>query len=302
MSPRVSLVVTSFNQKAYLAEAVESVVAQTRPVHELILVDDGSSDGSQELIRGWEARLPDRVIAVLQPSNAGIPRARSAGLKRATGDLVGVLDGDDRLLPGFAERLVAALERDPAAGCVYSNVEFVDAAGRRLRDRDLEAQPSGAVFSHVAAGAMGLMRSLLARRELVAEAGYLDEAFPKYDGFVLTLRLARRTPFAYVFEPQAQYRVHAAGDSRTFGPRAQLGYLEDVRREVERVMAEAPDADVAAIRHAWWWRLLFHGVEADVHEGGWSRPLPRLASAALAHPGSALALARLWRRAIRGNR
>jgi glycosyltransferase involved in cell wall biosynthesis len=254
------------------------------------------------LIRAWQARLPGRVIGILQESNGGIPRTRTAGLKRATGELVGVLDGDDRLGPGFAEGLVAALGRDPAAGCVYSNVELIDAAGRRLHDRDTEAQPSGAVFSHVAAGAMGLMRSLLARRDLVAEAGYLDEAFPKYDGFVLTLRLASRTRFAYVFEPHAQYRVHAGGDSRTFGPRAHLGYLEDVRREVERILARVPESDSVAIRRAWWWRLLVHGVEADVHEGGWSRPLPRLASAALGRPASTLALARVWRQAVRKTR
>ncbi len=292
---RVSIVVTSFNQKAYLAEAVDSVLAQTRAVDEIVVVDDASSDGSQELIRGWEARHPGRVIGVLQELNGGIPRTRTAGLKRATGALVGVLDGDDRLLPGCIEALVAALAQDPDAGCAYSNVAFIDAAGRRLGNRDTAPQPAGDVLAHVAGGAMGLMRSLLARRDLVTAAGFLDEAFPKYDGYVLTLRLASRTRFAYVFEPQAEYRVHPGGDSHTFGPRAHLRYLEDVEREVERFVAPLPPADLAAVRKAWRWRLLAHAVEAEIHEGGPLRPLPRLAAAALREPASLPALLRLWR-------
>lgn len=292
---RVSVVVTSYNQKAYLAEAVESLLAQTRPVDEIVVVDDASTDGSQDVIRGWEARHPGRVVGVLQARNAGIPATRTAGLERATGTLVGILDGDDRWLPRGIEAFLEALQARPDAGCVYGNVAFIDASGRRLHVRDAQPQPSGHVLAHVAAGAMGLLRALLVRRELVREAGFLDARFPKYDGYVLTLRLARQTPFAYVFEPQAEYRVHPGGDSRTFGPRADLAYLEDVEREVERFLPELPTAAAAAARAAWRWRLLAHAVEAEIHEGGVLRPLPRLAAEGLRNPRALPALLRLWR-------
>lgn len=295
MSERVSVVLTSYNQKAYLAQAIDSVLGQSRPVHELIVVDDGSSDGSRELLAAAAARDPGRVIPLLRDHDGSIPRTRTAGLARATGELVAVLDGDDLWLPGFVETLAPRL-RESATGCAYSNVEFVDAEGRVLQPRDAVPQPAGNVLPHVAAGAMGLLRSLLVRRALVAQAGYLDAAFPKYDGFVLTLRLARLTRFAYVFEPQARYRVHAGGDSRTFGPRAHLRYLEDVRAEVERVLPELAPADAAAVRHAWWWRCLVHGVDADRDEGGWPASLPRVLAAAATHPASLAAIARLFRR------
>ena len=236
---RVSVVVTSYNQKAYLVEAIESVLAQTRPAHELIVVDDASADGSQELIRAYEARHPGRVIGLLQERNCGIPKTRTAGLKRCTGELLGVLDGDDRLLPGFVESQTRRLGQMRDAGCVYGNLFFVDAEGRRIRIRDERVQPEGEVLLHVAAGAMGLPRSLLVRKAHLQDVGFLDERFPKFDGFVLTLRLARMTRFAYVAEPTADTGSSAGGDSRTIRAE-EMVTLEAVWAEVQRACAGLP--------------------------------------------------------------
>ena len=300
--PRASLVITSYEQKAYLAEAVESALAQTRPFDEIVIVDDGSRDGSSELIRGYAAREQGRVTSVQLPHSGSIPRVRRAGLEKTTGDLVSILDGDDRLRPGFLAAFLDALEQLPGAGVAYSNVAFIDAAGAPLHLRDAAPQPSGPALAHVAAGAMGLLRGLLARRDLVARAGGLDERFPKYDGFVLTLRLAALTPFAYLFEPLVEYRVHPAGDSHSFGAAAHLRYLEEVRDEVERVIADRPEVERQNVQAAWRHRLLVHGVEADIEAGGVFAPWPRLLAAAARDPRTLPGVLRAWRGAARPRR
>jgi glycosyltransferase involved in cell wall biosynthesis len=286
MSQTVSVVLTSYNQRQYLAEALDSVVAQTTKPLEVLVADDASTDGSPELIRSYEALYPGWVKGLFGSTNLGIPRNRTAGLRRASGDYVAILDGDDRLLPGNLAAQLAVLESAPDAGCAYTNVYFVDASGTRTGVRDQAARPSGDVFAHVAAGAMGLLRSMLMRRDLVAEAGFLDERFPRHDGFVLTARLAQACRFQYVAEPLAEYRVHAGGDSRGISPRERAERLAAVWDEVRLLAASRPRRVCRAIDAAWRARLAEWRLRADLLEGRRARALGQLLAAGVRHPAS----------------
>ncbi|MDR7453912.1 MAG: glycosyltransferase family A protein, partial [Armatimonadota bacterium] len=123
MRPRASVVITCHNQGAFLAQAIESALAQTYPGVEVIVVDDGSTDETAEVA----ARYPD-VRLVSQP-RAGLPAARNAGLGLCTGDVVTFLDADDRLLPHAVETGVRALLAHPEAACVAGHYRLIDAAG-----------------------------------------------------------------------------------------------------------------------------------------------------------------------------
>ena len=129
---KISVVITSYNQKQFLMEAVESVLNQTYPVHEIIVADDGSADGSVEAVKDLMHKYPDRITGVFNPRNQGIPKNRNSGLERVTGEYVYILDGDDRFLPQNVERMMDFLERNPDFRCVYSNLKFIDAEGRLL--------------------------------------------------------------------------------------------------------------------------------------------------------------------------
>src|SRR5262245_56185453 len=118
---RISIIITSYNHRAYLVEAIESVLDQTRLPHEIIVADDMSSDGSQDAIREYERRYPGLVRGLLQEHNRGIPGNRNAALRIVTGNYVGILDGDDRFLPHKLETQVAALQQHPRARVVYGN-------------------------------------------------------------------------------------------------------------------------------------------------------------------------------------
>jgi glycosyltransferase involved in cell wall biosynthesis len=291
---RVSLVLTSYNQRGYLAEAIDSAMGQGEALLELIVVDDGSSDGSPELIRAWSAREPNCVRGLFHSGNRGIPEARNTGLRIARGDWVGILDGDDRLLPGHHEALLRAASASES-GCAYSNLNLIDADGTRLHVRDEAPLPSGSLLPFIAAGSMGLLRSMLVRRELLAAVGYMDARFPKYDGYVLTLRLAERVRFAYVFEPLADYRIHAGGVSRNIDERTDARYLEELRDEVNAVLHRLKPAQAAAVSSIWAWRIAERRLSSDLRTGRSWRALARTLGLLARHPSRLRSAVGLWR-------
>ena len=137
LPPQVSLIITSYNQQEYLREAIESAIDQTVAAFEIIVADDHSTkDGSIETIREYAARYPGLVRGLFQEKNVGIPKNRNSALQMVKGDYVAILDGDDRLLPGFIERHGAALIANPQAHVSYSNRYDINQHGeRRSHDR-----------------------------------------------------------------------------------------------------------------------------------------------------------------------
>jgi glycosyltransferase involved in cell wall biosynthesis len=225
---RISIVVTSFNHRAYLVDAIESVLAQTHPPHEIIVADDASSDGSQATIRDYERRYPALVRGVFQPQNVGIPANRNAALHSVTGNFVGILDGDDWFLPHKLERQVAALRADPEVKVAYSNFRIVDSERREKRIKWRSPPPSGFVFADIAAGRFGLLRTLIADYDAVRQAGCMDTRFPRYDGFWLSIKLAATCKIAYLDEVLLDKRDHASSDSKTLKS-------DDHRRDLEGI-------------------------------------------------------------------
>jgi glycosyltransferase involved in cell wall biosynthesis len=223
--PRISIIITSYNHRAYLVEAIESVLGQTLMPYEIIVADDASSDGSQDTIRAYERRFPGLVRGVFQAQNCGIPRNRNAALLEVTGDYVGVLDGDDWFLPHKLERQVALLRENPEATLVYGNFRVVDSQRRPIRVKWSVPQPSGNVFWDVAKGKTGLLRTLIADYQAVKAAGFMDERFQRFDGLWLTIKLAATCRVTYVDEILLDKRNHPTSDSKTLP-------LEDRRRDL----------------------------------------------------------------------
>jgi glycosyltransferase involved in cell wall biosynthesis len=118
MSPSVSVIIPVYNCESFLQEAVESALDQTYPPLEIIVVDDGSTDGTAEVAR----KLP---VTYLRQENAGVSAARNLAISHSKGDLLGLLDGDDVWLPEKLAVQVEALEADPEAGyasCFFSYI------------------------------------------------------------------------------------------------------------------------------------------------------------------------------------
>ena len=140
----VSVVIAAYNQASWLAQAIDSVRAQTFADWELVIVDDGSTDDTPAVV----ARAEDARIVYVRQARAERAAARNRGIAASTGRLVAFLDADDLWRPEKLARQVAALAADPAAGLCYTIARFIDAAGRPLPLRKPpRALASDAAFS-----------------------------------------------------------------------------------------------------------------------------------------------------------
>ncbi len=122
----VSVVVAIYNTERFLAEAIDSVLAQTYPRWELLLVDDGSTDGSTEVAKQYATRYPDRIYYLEHPGhlNQGTCTSRNLGLRHSKGEYVGFLDSDDVWLPKKLEEQTRLMEMHPEVGLLYGHSEY----------------------------------------------------------------------------------------------------------------------------------------------------------------------------------
>jgi hypothetical protein len=172
-------------------------------------------------------------------------------------------------LPRFIERHCTALTANPQAHVSYSNRYDINQRGERS-SHDHGPQPSGGVLAYVARGRKGILRSMVAKYDLVKVAGFLDENHYHYDGFILTLRLAKLTPFVYLPDPLMEKREHAGGTSKGISFSEKERCFQDVLAEVMQLTDELPEKDKRAIRRAWLAKISELSVKARMENGDWS--------------------------------
>ena len=110
--PKVSVMIVSYNQKNFVAEAIEGAINQDYENLEVVISDDGSTDGTADIIAQWQLRYPERLVALLNRENVGITRNSNRCLRACTGDFIAFLGGDDVLLPGKISAQVDWFEKD----------------------------------------------------------------------------------------------------------------------------------------------------------------------------------------------
>lgn len=207
----VSVIVPSFNHASYLRECVDSVLSQDHAAKELIVVDDGSTDGSLDLLRGYGSR-----IRLLQHSGGRQARARNAGLAAAQGALIAFLDSDDRYRPGRLSAAVQAFDAHPDATLVWSDHCTIDADGAVTATRRWQggAQP---FVRELIAGNPICNATVTVRRDALQSLGGFDEALPRAcDGKAWYLLAAHGHRFVHLPRVLVDYRLHAGNDSRQF--------------------------------------------------------------------------------------
>lgn len=214
-----------------MPRALDSVLAQTVPVDEIIVIDDGSTDGTDDMLR---ARCGDRVRYVWQP-NAGVSAARNHGLRLAQGRYLALLDSDDLWLPTKTELQVAFLDTHPDFGMVVCDVERVDSDYRHIdvfRRRDT-LREDGWVLRWVLHNPALAPASVLMRREVVEQLGGFDEGLRTAEDLEFHLRVARHWKIGVV--EQALVRAMRGHD----GLSAANSTYDDYVRVVEAAVAGA---------------------------------------------------------------
>ena len=209
--PRVSIVVPSYNYAAYLGECMRSVLEQRFTDLELVVVDDGSTDGSREVV---ESFLGDpRVVLVAHERNQGHIRAVNDGFRRATGEYVAHIGADDFWHPELLARTVPLLDAHPRVGLAHTNYRMVDGDGRVTSERGTNVPYAdgfrGDALPHLLFENYIPPVAAVFRREALAwVGGEFSEAIPFSEDWRLWLAIARRREVAYVDAPLATYRVH----------------------------------------------------------------------------------------------
>lgn len=206
----VSVIIPAYNRVAYVDQTVRSVLEQTYPHVELIVVDDGSSDGTYERLQQYGDAI--RLLTHEGHSNRGQSAALNLGLAAARGEYIAILDSDDYWAPEKLARQVAYLEAHAEIGLVYCNGYHVDADGNILypfhADSHSEPNDPNRVLLDCY---MLLPQSSLVRSDVFRQAGGFDENLRAAQDHDMLIRIAELTAFAY--QPQFGFFYRRHGDS-----------------------------------------------------------------------------------------
>lgn len=201
MLASVSVVIPCYRQAHFLADAIESVLAQTHPAHEIVVVDDGSPDDVATVMEAY----PD--IHLITQENGGVSRARNRGLKECSGEYVVFLDSDDRLLPDAIRFGVEAHRRHPHCALVWGCYRAIDVDGnlKGSESRPYEGEPD---YAHLLErNIVGAPVRVMFRSSSVVDAGgFLP--MRNTEDYEFYLRLARRHEMHCHGKMVAEYRYH----------------------------------------------------------------------------------------------
>ena len=268
---RVSVVLPFLDASRFMRECIDAVLAQSYPHWELVLVDDGSSDGSTAIAQEYARRMPDRVRCIEHPGheNRGISASRNLGVRHARGELIAELDADDVWLPEKLARVVPVMEAHPDVGMVYGNslwwYGWTGDPAHAARDHLPIMEPTGGA----ADGAPVLLRQLLGktaspcpcavllRKSVVERVGGSVEQFRgTHEDIVLYAKLLLAARVVVLDGWWDRYRCYASAAGSVTEIAKQQGTLDDTHRRylrwldtylVEHGLADSPHRRVVRL-------------------------------------------------------
>lgn len=283
--PMVTIVTPVYNQADYLAETIESVLAQAYPNIEYIIVDDGSTDGSLEVAQ----RYADRVTVISQ-KNAGQAAALNAGWGASRGEILAYLSSDDRLLPGAISTMVAALQASKECSVAYCDFWLIDADGQRMKAVRTEEFSEFRLRVHLVCqpgpGAFF-------RRQVFDRTGGWDARLRQVPDYEFWLRASRFGGFLRVPYALAEYRIHEESASFRSMSVTRADEIIQVTAQHGSSLADSA-ARMAAMARSFAISAMNHAQSGRPHTA-----VRRALGAVKRHPATVLELM-LWRRIMSG--
>jgi glycosyltransferase involved in cell wall biosynthesis len=213
----VTAAVTTYNRARFLHGALDSVFAQTRSADEVLVVDDGSTDDTAEVLEPYAER-----VRVIRQENAGRSAARNTAVREARGAFLSFLDSDDRWLPDKLERELPVLEADERVGLVHGHVDLIDADDRPLPDETARhhalfsaAHRAPVTYAGYAFDCRCFSSAVTARVAAIEDVGLYDPAL-LLDDYDLYLRLALGWKIVFLEGPAVALYRHHAGQMTTY--------------------------------------------------------------------------------------
>ncbi len=250
--PEVTVVISAYNAMTYLPETLDSVLKQTFSDFEVLIINDGSTDGIIE----WASQIADSRIKPISQENQGLPGARNTGIAHAQGEYIAFLDADDLWEPTKIEKQVQCFQANSNAGVVYTWTLLVDEYGK----------PTGRIFASHAEGNVWIHlletdvisngSSAMVRRDCFEVVGLFDRTLTSAEDLDMWLRLAVQYPFAVVKEPLTLYRQYSTSMSKN-----RQRMFQNLQTVIEKAFNAAP-AEMLYLRNrayasitlnqAWW--------------------------------------------------
>lgn len=202
MRPIVSVIMPTYNRANLLPKAIDSVLSQTYPEIELVIVNDGSTDNTEEALEPYR----DKIIYI-KKTNGGCGDAKNAGLKAANGKYITHLDDDDLMMPERIERLVQFFAEHPDVGLCATSAYLIDVNDQVIGLKRLKKVPQKTRLLHLLMGHVAVQSNMMTPKEVFQRVGeYSTVHCEDYD---MWLRIARRYGIGVIEDPLVKYRKHS---------------------------------------------------------------------------------------------
>ena len=203
---KVSIIIPTFNRRDHITIALDSVLAQTYKDYEIIIIDDGSSDDTKEVLKPYQDN-----IRYFYQENKGIPITRNKGIREAQGQYIAFLDSDDYWLSEKLERQIACFKKNPHYGMVATRCSSITQDGR-FRERNRPGK-SGWILNDLFKANFIRTSSAMIKKECFEKVGFFDESLPECEEYDLWLRIATRYPVGFINKPLTVYVDNPQGVS-----------------------------------------------------------------------------------------
>ena len=250
--PLVSVITATYQMGQYVSRAVDSVLEQDYPEVESIVVNDGSTDDTREVLSKYD---DDSRVTVIHQENAGQTVAKNRGLAAARGALIGFCDADNYWLPGKLDRQVPVLAARPEVGVVYGQIAMIDGEGNPLPPPRTRRY-SGRITGKLLVDNFVTFNTTLTPKRVIDAVGGFDERLRMAIDYNLWLQISLDHEFHYIDEPLVAYRIWGGQMSHRTGER-----MDNFFRLLEQFLEDHPDAVTPAeARHAWAHSLTTRGL------------------------------------------
>lgn len=210
--PEISIIVPTYNYAHFIVDCLESIFSQTYKDFEVIVVDDGSTDDTAQVLEKYKGR-----IRYIHQENRGLPAARNTGIRAAQGEYLAFLDSDDLWLPNKLDEQIRVLRNDADMGIIFSDASAFNERGV-MRESILKEENicTGFCFQRLFMGNYLVMPTVMIRKRCLEKSGLFDESLTAVEDYDLWLRISLYYKIGFVSKILAQYRVHPSNMSKDF--------------------------------------------------------------------------------------
>jgi glycosyltransferase involved in cell wall biosynthesis len=233
--PTVSIIIPTYNREQLLGRAIQSALAQTYQDFELIIIDDGSTDNTDRLVKSFNS---EKIRYIRHKKNKGPAAARNTGIRSAKGNYIAFQDSDDEWMPEKLEKQMRAFATaPPEVGVVYTSYYLATNKGKRVRPFLGLAPKDGDVFCSLLKGRFVLPSTIIIKKECFERVGVFDERLLPIEDYELFLRFSKYYHFKCINEPLVLYYLQPDSVSKNKSARIKPYklilemYFEDIKQD-----------------------------------------------------------------------